>query len=82
VQAVAALERAQAMSRGFADVHRYLAEAYWRNGQMAKARDQMALLRSLDRGEELHGQLQQQLRLPFEGASGRTHGAGASTQPD
>ena len=46
-QAVAALERAQTLSSGFAEVHHYLAIAYLRNGQAIKARDQVAILLAL-----------------------------------
>lgn len=42
--AIDALERARAMATGFDEVHRYLAVAYWRAGEAAKAREQMALL--------------------------------------
>jgi tetratricopeptide (TPR) repeat protein len=46
-QAVGALERAEALTAGFDEVHRYLAIAYWRNGDQAKARKQLAVLASL-----------------------------------
>jgi tetratricopeptide (TPR) repeat protein len=42
--AIAALERAQAMTTGFDEVHRYLALAYWRAGDTPRARAQWALL--------------------------------------
>jgi tetratricopeptide (TPR) repeat protein len=42
--AIAALERARDMSRGFDEVHRYLALAYWRAGDIAKARQELAAL--------------------------------------
>lgn len=45
--AVRALERAQALTSGFQEVHRYLAIAYWRAGEQARARDQLSLLASL-----------------------------------
>jgi tetratricopeptide (TPR) repeat protein len=51
LQAVAALERAQAMTRGFAEVHRYLAVAYWRSGKPHLARDQLAALSALEQGD-------------------------------
>lgn len=44
--AISALERARAMATGFDEVHRYLAVAYWRAGEAAKAREQIALLAS------------------------------------
>lgn len=43
-QAIAALERAQAMAHGFAEVHRLLALAYWRAGEPVRANEQLALL--------------------------------------
>lgn len=42
--AIDALERARAMASGFDEIHRYLAIAYWRAGEDAKAREQMAIL--------------------------------------
>jgi Tfp pilus assembly protein PilF len=50
-EAVDALERAQALTRGFDDVHRHLAVAYWRVGKTYLARDQLAILAALDRGD-------------------------------
>jgi Tfp pilus assembly protein PilF len=44
--AINALERARAMATGFDEIHRYLAIAYWRAGEVAKAREQIALLAS------------------------------------
>jgi Tfp pilus assembly protein PilF len=46
-RAIAALERAQEMARGFGEVHRYLAVAYWRAGEPALAREQVARLAAL-----------------------------------
>jgi Tfp pilus assembly protein PilF len=63
-QAVEALERAQSLSNGFAEVHRYLAIAYWRSGQALKARDQLALLAALEGGTDQVAQLQQKFGLP------------------
>lgn len=42
--AIAALERAQALTTGFDEVHRYLALAYWRAGDAPRARAQWAQL--------------------------------------
>jgi tetratricopeptide (TPR) repeat protein len=42
--AIDALERARAMATGFDEIHRYLAVAYWRAGEEAKAREQIAQL--------------------------------------
>jgi tetratricopeptide (TPR) repeat protein len=47
-QAVDALEHAQQMTTGFAEVHRYLALAYWRAGNVARAHEQLAMLESAD----------------------------------
>ena len=47
-QAVDALERAQALTSGFEEVHRYLAIAYWRTGKPHMARDQLAVLAALE----------------------------------
>ena len=46
-QAIAALERAQDMASGFGEVHRYLALAYWRAGEPARAQEQLARLAAL-----------------------------------
>ena len=46
-QAVNALEKAQRLTNGFEEVHRYLAVAYWRAGQSSRANEQLELLASL-----------------------------------
>ena len=46
-QAINALERADALSTGFDEVHRYLAIAYLRNGNQEKAKEQASLLATL-----------------------------------
>jgi tetratricopeptide (TPR) repeat protein len=46
-KAVNALERAQALTRGFQEVHRYLAIAYWRAGKPIQAKNQLSVLASL-----------------------------------
>lgn len=43
-QAINALEHARSISNGFDEVHRYLAVAYWRAGDSAKAKQELALL--------------------------------------
>ncbi len=43
-RAIDALEHARSISNGFDEVHRYLAVAYWRAGDAAKARQELALL--------------------------------------
>lgn len=49
--AVQALERAQALSSGFVEVHAHLALAYWRAGQRQQAQVQIQQLQGLQRGE-------------------------------
>ena len=46
-KAVNALEHAQALTRGFQEVHRYLAIAYWRAGKPSQAKSQLSMLASL-----------------------------------
>ena len=46
-KAVSALERAQALTSGFQEVHRYLAIAYWRAGKQPQAKNQLSVLASL-----------------------------------
>ena len=46
-KAVDALERAQDLTRGFQEVHRYLAVAYWRAGNPIHAKNQLSVLASL-----------------------------------
>ena len=43
-RAIDALEQAQALSTGFDEVHRLLAVAYWRDGQPARADQQLSLM--------------------------------------
>ena len=50
-QAIAALERAQAMAHGFAEVHRHLALAYWRAGEPVRANEQLAVLAAIAGGD-------------------------------
>ena len=50
-KAVNALERAQDLTRGFQEVHRYLAIAYWRAGKRTQAKNQLAVLASLMVGD-------------------------------
>jgi len=46
-KAISALEHAQELTRGFQEVHRYLAIAYWRAGKPSQAKDQLSTLASL-----------------------------------
>ena len=50
-KAVNALEHAQDLTRGFQEVHRYLAIAYWRAGKPVQAKNQLAVLTSLMVGD-------------------------------
>jgi tetratricopeptide (TPR) repeat protein len=66
-QAAAALERAQALTNGFAEVHRYLAIAYWRDGRLHLARDQLARLEALGGGDGKLALLQRKLDIGAPG---------------
>ena len=46
--AIDALERAQSLTTGFVEIHRYLALAYWHNGQANKAKAQLSTLAGID----------------------------------
>jgi Flp pilus assembly protein TadD len=48
-QSISALEEAQRLTNVFAEVHRYLAVAYWRAGEPARANEQLMLLAALNR---------------------------------
>lgn len=66
-QAVNALERAEALSHGFEEVHQYLAIAYWRAGYPSKARQQIAVLTALDpanRADPGFAKLQKAIGMP------------------
>ena len=43
-RAIDALEQAQTLSSGFDEVHQWLAVAYWRGGQNARANEQLSLM--------------------------------------
>lgn len=60
--AVAALERAQSLTTGFDEVHRNLAIAYWYNGQLHKARDQLVVLEALGAHDADTKQLSRKLK--------------------
>lgn len=49
--AIAALEQARSMSAGFQEVHRFLAIAYWRVGEKAKADAELAQLAAMGGAE-------------------------------
>ena len=46
--AIDALEKAQGLTTGFVEIHRYLALAYWHNGQANKAKAQLSTLAAID----------------------------------
>jgi Tfp pilus assembly protein PilF len=50
-RAIDSLEHALAISNGFTEAHRYLALAYWRSGNLSGAKEQLALLESLNSGD-------------------------------
>lgn len=56
-QAVIALEHARELTSGFTEVHGWLALAYWRLGDGAHAREQLAQLEALQTGSALAGKL-------------------------
>jgi Flp pilus assembly protein TadD len=60
-RAVAALERAQVLASGFAEVHRSLAIAYWQAGRPEDARRQLALLTGLHSGDPVTAKLRRKL---------------------
>jgi tetratricopeptide (TPR) repeat protein len=66
--AVAALERAQALTSGFDEVHQYLAIAYWRAGKPLLARDQLAILSALGRSEAQVAKLSRKFDSAVESA--------------
>jgi Tfp pilus assembly protein PilF len=69
-RAVNSLERAQQLTSGFGEVHRYLALAYWRAGKSALAQEQLALLADADRGDPAwRKKLQRKLETPASGRS-------------
>lgn len=60
-RAVAALERAQELTTGFAEVHRYLAQAYLLQGKNDKAQEQLTLLAHIDQQDPTLPTLQSKL---------------------
>ena len=59
--AIEALERAKALSNGFAEVHAHLALAYWRLGQRAQAQAQIVQLQALPRSDGMLALLNKKL---------------------
>lgn len=60
-QAVADLEHARQLTSGFTEVHGWLALAYWRLGDGAHAREQLAKLEALQSGSPLAGKLRRKM---------------------
>lgn len=56
-RAIAALEHAQDLTSGFAEVHRFMALAYWRLGERERAGEHLALLAQSDPGSPALGKL-------------------------
>jgi tetratricopeptide (TPR) repeat protein len=61
--AVRALQRAEALSAGFGEVHRLLVTAYLQVGQRDKAREQLALLAAAERGNPAIAKLKRKLQV-------------------
>lgn len=61
-KAIDALERAEGLTSGFAEIHRYLAIAYWRNGQQSAADRQLSLLTEMNRDDPELEALSQTIR--------------------
>jgi tetratricopeptide (TPR) repeat protein len=60
-QAVDALEKAQSLTTGFSEVHRYLALAYLQSGKPDKAQEQIATLARIDNNDPSVGQLNRKI---------------------
>ncbi len=60
-RAAAALERAQELTTGFAEVHRYLAQAYLLQGKNDKVQEQLTLLAQIDQQDPTLPTLQSKL---------------------
>jgi tetratricopeptide (TPR) repeat protein len=61
--AVRSLQRAEALSAGFGEVHRLLVTAYLQVGQREKAREQLALLAAAERGNPAIAKLKRKLQV-------------------
>ena len=61
-QAITALEHARTMANGFEEVHRYLALAYWRSGEAARANEQLSQLAALTGDEAGATRLRKKLK--------------------
>ncbi len=60
-RAVAALEKAQSLTTGFSEVHRYLALAYLQAGKPDKAQEQITTLALIDRDDPAVGMLNRKI---------------------
>jgi tetratricopeptide (TPR) repeat protein len=62
LNAIRALEKAEKLTTGFAEIHRYLALAYWFNGQRGKAQEQLGTLAAINREDPSLAQLSRKFR--------------------
>lgn len=62
--AIGALERAQNLTTGYEEVHRYLALAYWRAGEQARANEQLAMLSTINHDNTDLTRLRKKLATP------------------
>lgn len=62
--AIRALKRAQNLTTGYGEVHRYLALAYWRTGEQARANEQLAMLDSINHDSADLTRLRKKLATP------------------
>ncbi len=65
--AIAALERAAALTSGFEEIHSNLAVAYWRNGQPDEAGKQLKVLAALNSKDPNFALLSRKLGAPLPG---------------
>lgn len=66
-KAIDALERAESLTTGFEEIHRYLAIAYWRNGQQKLADKELATLVAMKTDDQIVKSLSRKLgRSPRE----------------
>ncbi len=61
-RAIHALEQAESLTTGFEEIHRYLAVAYWRNGQQSAANKQLSVLTAMSQGDPALAILSKKLR--------------------
>ena len=61
-RAIVALEHARGMASGFEEVHRYLALAYWRAGEAARANEELSQLAALTGDEAGTSKLRKKFR--------------------